>query len=73
MTIATIDVWADDLSNRSCHIRLFEKGCALELHALGRCAMTMEFGSVPAAMKQADAWRPDYTSPDYAIAQPTAA
>jgi hypothetical protein len=73
MTIAMIDVWADDLSDRSCHIRLFDGGCALELHTLGQCAVSVDFPSLPAAMKQAEAWRPDDTRPDYALAQKPAA
>lgn len=58
MTIASIDVWVDPPTARSCHVEVFRDDCVLELRALGQRVLTLACSSVSAALEQADQWRP---------------
>jgi hypothetical protein len=58
MTIASIDVWVDPPTARSCHVEVFDNECVLELRALGQRVLTLTCSSVPDALERANQWRP---------------
>jgi hypothetical protein len=53
---ATIDLWTDAAAGRSCRVSLSEDACDLELHVLGRRALTMACRSVREAVERGEDW-----------------
>jgi hypothetical protein len=58
MPVASIDVWSDPLTARSCQVAVFDNECVLEIHALGERVLTLACSSLPDALERAEEWRP---------------
>jgi hypothetical protein len=60
MPVAILDVWSDRDTERSCHVLVHDDGYELQVRGAGPSSVTLECGSLEAALQQAEQWRPPY-------------
>jgi hypothetical protein len=58
MPVASIDVWNDPFTVRTCRVQVYDDACDVEIYAGDRRLLTVACTSLPAAIEQANLWRP---------------
>ncbi len=60
MPVAILDVWVDRDNDRTCQVLVHDDGYELQVRGAGPSSVTVECGSLAAALEQAEQWRPPY-------------
>jgi hypothetical protein len=54
---ASLPIWFDSATHRSCRIDVFEGGCCVEMAVPGRSSLTQEYPTLDDAVARAEALR----------------